>query len=70
MYVPLVAGKPLHLWLGLILLLLLIFQVLTGKRIIKLPFAYHRGNAMAIIFIAILHAYFGIGIWFFNFQIK
>ena len=70
MYVPLIAGQPLHLWLGIILFILLIFQVMTGKRWLKLPFAYHRGNSMAIVLIAILHAYFAIGVWFFNFQIK
>jgi hypothetical protein len=70
MYVPLIAGKPLHLWLGMILFLLLIFQIMTGKRWIKLPFACHRGNAIAIFLLALVHAFYGIGIWFFNFQIR
>ncbi|ATW28205.1 hypothetical protein [Candidatus Formimonas warabiya] len=70
MYVPLILGKPLHLWLGIIMIFLLVFQVLTGKRILKLPFVYHRLNAIAIIIIAAVHAFFGLGIWFFNFQIR
>lgn len=69
MSVPLVAGKPAHLWLGLLLLLMVAFQVGTGKRWIKVPFTYHRKNGWAMAAAAVLHAFWGLGIWFFDFRI-
>ncbi|TLM98421.1 hypothetical protein FDZ73_23490 [bacterium] len=67
--IPLLWDKPVNVWLGIILIFLLGFQVLTGKGIIKLPFTYHRVNAMAIVLIAAVHAYYGLGMWFFGFKI-
>ncbi|HRY13742.1 MAG TPA: hypothetical protein P5309_09235 [Syntrophomonadaceae bacterium] len=69
MYVPIVAGQPAHLWLGLLLLLMLAFQLGTGKRWIRVPFVYHRRNGWVMAIIAALHAFWGLGIWFFNFRI-
>ena len=70
MHVPILWGKPIHLWLGLILILLLTFQILSGKRIIKIPFSFHRHNAILIVVVALVHAFFGLGIWFLNFSIN
>ncbi len=70
MYVPILWGKPLTVWLGILLLVLLTLQVLSGKRLIKLPFSFHRRNAILIVMIAGVHAFFGLGVWFFNFPIK
>lgn len=58
MDIPILAGKSFHIWLGIILILLLMFQVSTGKRWIKLPFVYHRRNAMLIFLIAMIHIIF------------
>ncbi len=69
MFVPVIAGQPAHLWLGLALIIMLTFQMLTGKRWLKVPFSYHRKNGWAIAAIAALHAFWGLGIWFFNFRI-
>lgn len=55
---------PIHMWLGILLFILLIFQILIGKRIIKIPFVWHKRNAMALITIATLHALIGMGLWF------
>lgn len=57
-------GKPLILWLGLVLLILLTFQILTGARIIKVPFNYHRKNGYLLGLIAVIHALVGIRLWF------
>lgn len=69
MFVPVVAGQPAHLWLGILLLLMLGFQLGTGKRWIRVPFAYHRKNGWAMAVVAALHAFWGLGLWFFNFRI-
>jgi len=67
MDVPIVAGQPAHLWLGLLLLLMLTFQLGTGKRWIKVPFTYHRKNAGAMALVAALHAFWGAGHLVFKF---
>ena len=68
-FIPLLWGKPIQVWLGILLLFLLFFQVLTGKRVIKLPFVYHRYNAMVISVIVLIHAFLGLGLWFWGFKI-
>jgi len=70
MYVPLIWGKPITVWLGIVLMVLLTLQILSGKRLIKLPFSFHRRNAIFIVLVAGVHAFFGLGIWFFNLPIK
>lgn len=70
MYVPLLWGKPLTVWLGILLVVLLTLQILSGKRLINLPFRFHRRNAILIVMVAAVHAFFGLGVWFFNFPIK
>ena len=70
MFVPLLFGKPITVWLGILLLVLLTLQVLSGKRLIKLPFSFHSRNAILIVIVAAVHAFFGLGVWFFNFPIK
>ena len=69
MYVPLLWGKPINIWLGIVLMVLLTLQILSGKHLIKLPFIFHRRNAILIVLIAAAHAFFGLGIWFFNLPI-
>lgn len=66
MFVPLLWGKPMNVWLGILLIVLLTLQILSGKRLIKLPFSFHRRNANLIAVVAIAHAFFGLGIWFFT----
>lgn len=71
--VPLVFGRPANVWLGIILLLLIVFQITSGAMMArgKLKFLrYHKINAGLIILVVIFHAYWGLGLWFFNFQIK
>ncbi|MEN6349404.1 MAG: hypothetical protein ABFD08_08450 [Syntrophomonas sp.] len=69
MYIPLIAGKPLNLWLGIVLIFLVAFQVLTGKRWIPVPFVYHRANGWIIAVVGLVHAFLGLGIWLLGFKI-
>ncbi|MGE5416614.1 MAG: hypothetical protein ACM3UZ_07615 [Acidobacteriota bacterium] len=69
MTVPVIAGQPAFVWGGLTLLALLFFQVLTGRQIIKVPFTWHRINALLIIVIAIGHAVMALGVRFWGFKI-
>jgi hypothetical protein len=41
-------GIPLFAWIGFILFLMIFFQVLTGRRIIKINIKYHRYNGYGI----------------------
>ncbi len=63
MSIPIVLGLPLHLWGGMLIFLLLLLQVGIGKKIIKIPFKWHRINAIAIVILAAIHGLAGISIW-------
>jgi len=67
--IPLLAGIPLHAWLGMKLLLLIILQVAIARGIIKIPFVWHRIFGYVILVIAIIHAIMGLGLMFGNFTI-
>jgi hypothetical protein len=69
--VPIVFDKPLNVWLGLILAALLVAQVTSGilmvrgRRVLFIP---HVVNAGLITVVVSVHAFLGIGIWFFDFR--
>ena len=63
MRIPILLGQPLHLWLGILLFLLIIFQVATAKRIIKVPFKWHRFMGYVILLLAIIHGFIGFGLY-------
>ncbi len=72
-FVPLIAGKPIHIYLGLLLILLLTIQIITGIQMVKGKIKLlrvHKIFALLIILVAIVHIFYGLGIWFFNFRIK
>ncbi|MBI5072000.1 hypothetical protein HZB93_03890 [Candidatus Falkowbacteria bacterium] len=71
--VPLLWGRPANIWLGIILGVLLIFQIYLGIMMVRGRMnllKLHKINAAFLFIIALIHAYWGLGIWFFNFQIK
>lgn len=39
MAIPVIMGQPLHLWLGILLLMLVVFRILVAKRILPIPHA-------------------------------
>ncbi len=71
--VPKFRGKGVHVWLGLALLVLFSIQALSGfsmiggNRVLKGP---HFLNAMLMLGLLSVHAYFGIGLSFFGFKLK
>jgi hypothetical protein len=62
--VPIIFGLPLHFWLGLALFILIVFQVLTGRRVIKLSFNWHRIMGYTILVLAAIHATIASGLLF------
>lgn len=70
--VPLLLGKGVNVWLGLVLIGLLAFQITTGIIMFRGRrnlFRYHRFNGLFLIpLMAFVHLYYGIGVWFFGFQ--
>jgi hypothetical protein len=66
--IPILWGKPINIWLGMALAVLVAFQLLTGLRLIKLPFKVHLASGVLIFLIAVVHATIGIGVWFANWR--
>jgi hypothetical protein len=71
MTVPIVFDKPINIWLGFVLIALLLVQITSGvlmvrgRRALFLP---HVINAGLIAVVLAVHAYYGIGVWFFDFR--
>jgi len=53
-----IAGLNIIQLLGLINLALVLFQVLSGFRIIKVSFTMHRRSGVALLVCALAHAFF------------
>lgn len=71
--VPLVFGRPVNVWLGILLGVLLIWQIYLGIMMVRGRMnllKLHKINATLIAIVAIVHVYYGLGIWFFGFTIK
>ena len=62
MRIPIILGQPLHLWLGILLFLLVIFQIVVAKRILKIPFKWHRIGGYVILLLAIMHGLIAVGL--------
>ena len=62
MRIPIILGQPLHLWLGILLFLLVIFQIVVAKRILKIPFKWHHIGGYVILLLAIMHGLIAIGL--------
>jgi len=71
MTVPVVFDKPINIWLGFVLIALLLVQITSGvlmargRRVLFIP---HVANAGLIAAVVAVHAYYGIGVWFFDFR--
>ncbi|MCJ7810912.1 MAG: hypothetical protein MUP62_01750 [Dehalococcoidia bacterium] len=71
MTVPIVFDKPINIWLGLVLIALLLVQITSGILMTRgkhALFVPHVTNACLIAVVAAIHAYYGIGVWFFDFR--
>ena len=67
--IPIIFGKPIYIWLGIVLAVQIIFQILSGMNVLKINFKYHRWNGRLIALNAFVHALFALGIWFFGFTL-
>lgn len=63
MAIPIIFGAPLHLWLGILLFVLILFQIFVAKRIIRLPFKWHRVTGYVIAVLALFHGFVAIGLY-------
>lgn len=61
--IPVIFGLPFFGWEGILLYLMLIFQVLTGSRILKVNFKYHRIMGWSILILAFLHGFLALGLY-------
>lgn len=62
---PLLLSLPLSVWGGLMLFILIILQILTGLRWIKVPFQVHTKILWRIILIlAVIHGIYGLQRYF------
>lgn len=64
--IPIIFGQPLYLWIGILLGILVIFQVLVAKRWIRIPFVWHRRNGWLILCVGIIHGFLAVEAFFFN----
>jgi hypothetical protein len=62
--IPFFHGKPINIWGGVILSVLIVFQLLTGLRVIKVPTSVHRWNGITIFAVAAAHGVIGLMVWF------
>lgn len=71
--VPRIYGKGLHVWLGIVLIFLVAFQAYSGLRMAKGLYELrmiHLYNSYAIIVIALVHVYYGLGLLFFGLKYR
>lgn len=69
-FVPSFFGKPIYVWSGTLLFLLVFLQIFIGKRWIPLDFRIHRWNGLVIAIVAVGHAFFAIAVYFFGVKIQ
>ncbi|MEL7657533.1 MAG: hypothetical protein AAGU75_16685 [Bacillota bacterium] len=62
MRIPILFGQPLHLWLGILLFILIVFQIAIAKKLLPVPFKWHRVMGYVILMLAILHGSIAIGL--------
>lgn len=69
--VPSFFGKPVYVWSGILLFILIFFQVGLGLRWISLDFNVHRWNGKVVIPIVIVgHAFFAVAAYFFGVKVQ
>jgi len=61
--IPIIFGYPLHFWIGILLFILIIFQIVVAKKILPIPFKWHRITGYLILILAAIHALIATGIY-------
>jgi len=62
--IPSLFGKPINIWLGVVLAVLVLFLLLTGLGVLRLPRRYHLVNGVLIALVVAMHAFLGLMVWF------
>ena len=62
MKIPIILGQPLHLWLGILLLILLVVQIAGARKILPISFRWHRIIGYVILALAIVHGALAAGL--------
>lgn len=63
MRIPIIFGQPLHMWLGILLFMLIVFQIAVAKKLIPVPFKWHRIMGYVILLLAMLHGFIAFGLY-------
>lgn len=63
MRIPVLFGQPLHMWLGILLFVLIVIQIAIAKRLLPVPFKWHRIIGYTILLLAILHGFLAFGLY-------
>jgi hypothetical protein len=61
--VPSLFGQPIYVWSGIILFLLIIFQIITAKHWLPIDFHYHHWNGWLIFLFALGHSSFALAVY-------
>ncbi len=64
MKIPIIFGLSLPIWGGILLFMLIAFQIVNGLGLIKVPQKIHIITAFIILVLGIFHAALGLGLWF------
>lgn len=62
MKIPIILGQPLHLWLGILLLILIVLQIVGVRKILPISFRWHRIIGYVILVLAIIHGALAAGL--------
>lgn len=63
MRIPILFGQPLHMWLGILLFILIVFQIAVAKKLIPVSFQWHRIMGYVILLLAMLHGSIAFGLY-------
>ncbi len=67
--IPSVSGLAIYAYLGILLLVLVNFQVSVAKKWLPIDFKWHRRNGMLIFYIGLAHATIALGAYLFHVRI-
>jgi hypothetical protein len=68
--IPSIFGKPLYLWLGLLVGSLVAFQIAVGARWIPVDFKVHRINGFVIGVVGLIHGAVAIAAYVFGVKVQ
>jgi hypothetical protein len=67
--IPSFFGLAVYAYLGIVLLVLVNFQVFVAKRWLPVDFKWHRRNGMLIFYVGLVHATIALGAYIFHVKI-